>query len=171
MRLYIICQYDTPAKFIFGLEYQNSRKNRQQITQRRLSPLTFPLQLCGATLHLPTVSWSTRRIYSFTLLTLFIFFAPCIHSPIPSSNTMAMEFLSLSSEETRCLEEERIILGAPQNGKRKMSAALLSPPSSHGSQSSTSGSSSASIYYRAFDAAEMAPFDLPESVESVATYE
>lgn len=49
---------------------------------------------------------------------------------------MATETLSLPSEETRGLEEDRIILGGPQNGKRKVSAALLSPPSSYGSQSS-----------------------------------
>jgi hypothetical protein len=88
---------------------------------------------------------------------------------------MAMEFLSLSSEEIRCLEEERIILGAPQNGKWKVSAALLysQPVPSHGSQSSssTSGSSPVLVRYRAVDAAGKPPFDLPESIESVAAYE
>jgi hypothetical protein len=49
---------------------------------------------------------------------------------------MATESLSLSSEETRGLQEDRIILGGHQNGKRKVSAALLSSPSSYGSQSS-----------------------------------
>jgi len=79
--------------------------------------------------------------------------------------------LILSSEETQCLKEERIILGASQNGKRKVSAALLTPPSGYGSQSSASSSSSASVHYRDFDAAEMPPFDLPEALESVAAYE
>lgn len=81
---------------------------------------------------------------------------------------MAMEFLTLSSEEIRGLEEEAIILDAPQNGKQKVSAALLSPPS-NGRQIPTSSSPSASVHYRAF--ARTAPFDLPETLESAATYE
>jgi hypothetical protein len=84
---------------------------------------------------------------------------------------MNIESLSLSVEETEGLIEEHIILGTSRNGKRKVSAALLTPPSSHGSQSSTSGLSSASVHYRAFNAAIIAPFDLLESRGSVAAFE
>lgn len=80
-----------------------------------------------------------------------------------------MSMSRLTPEEMRSLEEDRILLSAPQNGNRKVSAAMLSPPSSHSSQSSSSRSS-ASVRYQPFNAAGMA-FDLPEALESVAAFE
>lgn len=81
---------------------------------------------------------SPRYVVDFliTCFAPFATFSLFTHSSISSPDTMARESLSLSSEETRGLEEDRIILGGPQNGKRKVSAALLSPPFGYGSQSS-----------------------------------
>ncbi|KAH7408883.1 hypothetical protein BKA64DRAFT_595504 [Cadophora sp. MPI-SDFR-AT-0126] len=76
---------------------------------------------------------------------------------------------SLSQEEIKALEDDRVLLSGPVNGKRKVSAALLTPPSTQGSLSSGS-TSSASVRVRAFNHSQ-APFDLPESDESVAAVE
>ncbi|CZS88305.1 uncharacterized protein RAG0_00025 [Rhynchosporium agropyri] len=78
--------------------------------------------------------------------------------------------LDLNQEEVQALEEEQVLLSAPVNGKRKVSAALLSPPSTQGSISSSSGSTgSASVRIRPGNA--QIPFDLPESDKSVAAVE
>ncbi|KAG4411195.1 hypothetical protein IFR04_015666 [Cadophora malorum] len=76
---------------------------------------------------------------------------------------------SLNQDEVRALEDDRVLLSGTINGKRKVSAALLSPPSTQGSLSSGS-SSSASVRVRGLNTAQ-APFDLPESHESVAAIE
>ena len=79
---------------------------------------------------------------------------------------------ALTIEEAGCLVAEKFIIPV-QGGKRKVSAALLGPPSSSGSQSSGSqnSASSASLNYQLFNASAKDPFDLPETLESVTTYE
>ncbi|PVH79433.1 hypothetical protein DL98DRAFT_460983 [Cadophora sp. DSE1049] len=76
---------------------------------------------------------------------------------------------SLNQDEVRALEDDRVLLSGPVNGKRKVSASLLTPPSTQGSLSSGS-SSSASVRIRDFNHSQV-PFDLPESHESVAAVE
>ncbi|KAH7346230.1 hypothetical protein BKA65DRAFT_273215 [Rhexocercosporidium sp. MPI-PUGE-AT-0058] len=75
----------------------------------------------------------------------------------------------LDTEQIQALEDEKILLSGTVNGKRKVSAALLSPPSTQGSVSSgSSGSASVRIHSPEHS---QAPFDLPESAESVAAVE